>query len=593
MVTNRQQYKEKVSQMISWGHWFALFNIILSLVLSSRYLFITDWPGTLLGRIYALVSWLGHFGFITFAVYLLILFPLTFIIMSQRLMRVLSAILATAGLTLLIIDTEVFFRFRLHLNPTVWGLLINPDETELVRDWQLLFICIPVILLIELLFGTWSWQKLRSLNRQTFGKPLAAIFITAFIFTHMAYIWADANFYRPITMQRANLPLSYPMTARRFLEKYGLLDAQAYQDRLIQQGNPEAVDVEYPLAKLSYDERATKYNLLVIVVDGIRNQDMPDDMPKLSALADKNIQFTRHYSSGNMQDTGLFGLFYGISPTYIDSILAGKKSSALITALSQQNYQFGLFSASGFRSPLYRQALLSDFTLPPMVAQSNSATTEQWQEWVNSPGENNPWFSYIQYSNNSILNANADKAPTDFINKYHNSVNDIDQQIDSVMQTLSDKGLLEKTVVVITAAHGVEFNDTRQNVQGFGQNYSRYQLQVPLVIHWPGTPAQKINKMTGHTDIMATLMQRLLHVKNATSTYSQGEDLFTAQRRYPWVTAGDAKQLVVITPDETILISANGRYRTYDANFQQIDKEKPSLSLLLQVLTDVKRFMAN
>ncbi|XPE44711.1 DUF3413 domain-containing protein [Shigella flexneri] len=31
----------------------------------------------------------------------------------------------------------------------------------------------------------------------------------AFIASHVVYIWADANFYRPITMQRANLPLSY------------------------------------------------------------------------------------------------------------------------------------------------------------------------------------------------------------------------------------------------------------------------------------------------------------------------------------------------------------------------------------------------
>ncbi len=67
MVTNRQQYREKVSQMISWGHWFALFNILLSLGLGSRYLFIADWPASLAGRIYALVSWLGHFSFIVFA----------------------------------------------------------------------------------------------------------------------------------------------------------------------------------------------------------------------------------------------------------------------------------------------------------------------------------------------------------------------------------------------------------------------------------------------------------------------------------------------------------------------------------------------
>ena len=49
MVTHRQRYREKVSQMVSWGHWFALFNILLSLVIGSRYLFIADWPTTLAG----------------------------------------------------------------------------------------------------------------------------------------------------------------------------------------------------------------------------------------------------------------------------------------------------------------------------------------------------------------------------------------------------------------------------------------------------------------------------------------------------------------------------------------------------------------
>lgn len=94
-----------------------------------------------------------------FATYLLILFPLTFIVMSQRLMRFLSAILATVGMTLLLIDSEVFTRFHLHLNPIVWELVINPDQNEAARDWQLMFISVPVILLIEMLFATWSWQS--------------------------------------------------------------------------------------------------------------------------------------------------------------------------------------------------------------------------------------------------------------------------------------------------------------------------------------------------------------------------------------------------------------------------------------------------
>ncbi len=56
-------------------------------------------------------------------------------------------------------------------------------------------------------------------------RPACRPVFFLFISSHLIYIWADANFYRPITMQRANLPLSYPMTARRFLEKHGLLDA--------------------------------------------------------------------------------------------------------------------------------------------------------------------------------------------------------------------------------------------------------------------------------------------------------------------------------------------------------------------------------
>lgn len=130
MVTNRQRYREKVSQMVSWGHWFALFNILLASVIGCRYLFVADWPTTLTGRIYSWMSVVGHFSFLVFATYLLILFPLTFIVMSQRLMRFLSAILATAGITLLLIDSEVFTRFHLHLNPIVWELVINPDQTK-------------------------------------------------------------------------------------------------------------------------------------------------------------------------------------------------------------------------------------------------------------------------------------------------------------------------------------------------------------------------------------------------------------------------------------------------------------------------------
>ena len=586
MVTHRQRYREKVSQMVSWGHWFALFNILLSLVIGSRYLFIADWPTTLAGRIYSYVSIIGHFSFLVFATYLLILFPLTFIVGSQRGMRVLSVILGTAGMTLLLIDSEVFTRFHLHLNPIVWQLVINPDENEMARDWQLMFISVPVILLLELVFATWSWQKLRSLTRRRrFARPLAAFLFIDFFASHVVYIWADANFYRPITMQRANLPLSYPMTERRFLEKHGLLDAQEYQRRLIEQGNPDAVSVQYPLSELRFRDMGTGQNVLLITVDGLNYSRFEKQMPALAGFAEQNISFTRHMSSGNTTDNGIFGLFYGISPSYMDGILSTRTPAALITALNQQGYQLGLFSSDGFTSPLYRQALLSDFSMPSVRTQSDEQTATQWINWLGRYAqEDNRWFSWVSFNGTNIDDSNQQA----FARKYSRAAGNVDDQINRVLNALRDSGKLDNTVVIITAGRGIPLSEEEETF-----DWSHGHLQVPLVIHWPGTPAQRINALTDHTDLMTTLMQRLLHVSTPASEYSQGQDLFNPQRRHYWVTAADNDTLAITTPKKTLVLNNNGKYRTYNLRGERVKDEKPQLSLLLQVLTDEKRFIAN
>ncbi|AWK14519.1 LPS biosynthesis-modulating metalloenzyme YejM [Candidatus Fukatsuia symbiotica] len=602
MVTNRQRYRENVSGMISWGHWFALFNILFSLAIGSRYLFVSNWPASLPGRIYALTSWLGHFSFIVFVAYVLIIFPLTFLVMSQRVLRFISVVLATVGLTLLLIDSEVFTRFHLHLNSVIWELIADPEQDELTRDKLFIFFCVPIIFLIEMFFGTWCWQRLRSLNRKPVVKPLVALFTGAFFASHLMYSWADANFYRPITMQRANLPLSHPMTARNFLEKHGMLDKQEYQRRLIEQGSPDALAVEYPLNKISFsgknmDGEDNGYNLLLILIDGIRSSNLASDMPILTQFADANLQFTRHYSSGNRQNTGLFGLFYGISPTYLGGILAARKPSALINALDTRGYQFGLFSSDGFKSSLYRQALLSDFSLPTPIQQNDSVTTTQWQQWLINRSTDRKWFSYINFNGaTEDQNKTAEKGlplSTDFIHHYQASAQNTDRNIMTIIATLKKNYQWDKTVVIITAAHGIEFNDSGDGTWGAGSKFNREQLQVPLIIHWPDRSAQKIDKLTNHEDIMVTLMQHLLHVNTPPQDYSQGEDLFAIKRKNNWVTTGDDGMLVITTPTQTILLHDDGNYRTYDQQGNEIKDHKPPLALLLQVLTETKRFIAN
>ncbi|MEQ5402900.1 LPS biosynthesis-modulating metalloenzyme YejM [Providencia rettgeri] len=571
MVTHLR-YRDKVSNMIGWGHWFALFNILLSLVLSSSYLFIFDWPDTLTGRIYAFVSWLGHFSFVVFATYLLIIFPLTFIVMSQRLLRLLCVALATAGITLLIFDIRVFSQFGLHLTPQVWDLVINPTKGEMAREWQLMFISIPIIFLVEMLFATWSWQKLRSLNRQTFGKPLAAIFIVTFIMSHLMYAWADANFYRPITMQRYNYPLSQPMTARKLLDRYGLLDLTEHQNRVFQQGSPTALKLNYPLKPLSYYDQGADYNLLLLVIDDLGDKSQQDSMGALNEFKEISTQFTNHYTAGLRNDTALFGLFYGISSTYFDNILNGRHPSALIEALQHQGFQFGLFSTDGFNSPLFRQAILADYSLPAKTADNDNLTVTQWNNWLDNLKNGSPWFSFLN------IKGTPGSAKTN-------------EQINRVMAALQRDNRLQNTIVIVTANYNNQ--GKAENEWLDGKHFNRDNMQVPLFIYWPNTPAQQIDKLTSHQDVMTTLMQRLLHVSNPPDDYSQGEDLFSVKRTYPWVITGDNDDVVITTDNATLYMDQNGQFNIYDKQGAIERNEKPDLAELLKIFTELKRFNEN
>ncbi|WP_158380011.1 LPS biosynthesis-modulating metalloenzyme YejM [Candidatus Williamhamiltonella defendens] len=571
MRMKRQHYREKLSQMISWGHWFVLFNIFLTLIFGSRYLFVSDCPTSFLGRVYALVGWLGHFSFIIFVVYLLILFPLTFIIFSQRLLRFFSVILATSWLALLLIDGEIFTRFHLHMTPMIWAFLINPEQTQMSRDWLCLFIAIPIIFSIEMLVSIFCWQKLRTSTKKIFINLLIGLFITAFCTSHILYSWADAHFYRPITMQRSNLPFSYPMTARNFLQQYGLFNQQKYEKQLIENDKVNASSIEYPLSKLTFDDKGSGYNLLLIVINNIKTPDFEKAMLKAGAFAQAHLQFKNHYSSGSKEETGLLGLFYGISSTYLDSILFTRKPSVLICSLEAQGYQFGLFSSDGFKNLLYRQALFTDFSLPAPMLQSNRKTTEEWYKWFSKKLNTSPWFSYIHFNTSSTA-----------IEPYEARIKNIDQQISEIIDVLKKDHQFTKTVIIITGTYSAAENQNKI-----------IPSKVPLIVYWPKISMQIIHKLTSHQDIMATIMQKLLHTTTAVKEYSQGENLFTPERLYPWILTKKNKKILVVTLNTMIVLDDNGSYHTYDQRGNIIQNDTSGLSLLLQVLTETKRFIAD
>lgn len=583
-LKNNHFKDEQVSQIVSWGHWFTLFNIFVVIILGSQYLMIGDWPRTFMGRFYAIISAIGHFSFLTFIAYLILLFPLSFFIYSSRWQRIIATIIATLGITLLLIDIDVFSHFRMHLNLSIWQLLTTQKASFLSTA----FILIPFILLIEILFAIWSWKKLRSLTkRKRFAKPVVLIFILCFISSHLIHIWADANFYRPITMQRSSLPLSYPLTARHFLERYGFIEQNDYRNRVIQEGNPFALAIEYPLGRITFNTEQQMKNVVMIAIDGWNYDLLYNNMPWLNQFAQNNLFFANHYGASNQSYLNDFSLFYGLDPNYYNSILASHKTSALIDAVIKQHYNLGLFSADGFAEPLYRYALLSNFTLPEPKKQTNRQVTDNWMAWHDKQNEldnHAPLFSVIQYS----LGFKNKNIP---IAELKTEAKKLDQYLESIISYLKLSNAFDNTIIVITGSNDISVNENLKiAIRDNTKSFSRESLKVPLIISWPNKEIKQISDVTTQTDILSTLMQEAFNVTTPPQQYSQGKNLFDQKSRQ-WIIAGNENEIAALYSDKTVVLDEFGRSKVYDLNDKLEKDEKISLPIFLQIVTENRRFM--
>ncbi|UTZ38027.1 DUF3413 domain-containing protein [Vibrio campbellii] len=597
MVDSGNSYGERVSRLVGWGHWFAFFNIVASMLIGTRYIVQSPWPETLMGQFYLAVSWVGHFGFLVFALYLLVLFPLTFVLPSRKLFRLVAVIFATVGQTVLLIDTQAYQSINLHLNPVVWELLFSEDKSAISSDLQHLFVVMPLIFLVQLALSEWVWRKQRKLSHKHVGRPLAAVFFLSFMTSHLVYIWADAYFYNPITSQRSNFPLSYPMTAKSFMEKHGLLDREEYLKRLAEnQGNIDLVS--YPLEKLEFNRRGNKLNVLMISVNNLRADALnQDEMPNLYKFAQDNQNFTNHYSSSN--DTyGAFGLFYGLPSSYASSIKAQGSAPVLLDVLKDQDYSFGLFSGNGFEDDLYSEVIFRGLNLANDLDGTQAHTDKQsiaaWNLWLTEQAKQ-PWFSYIEVTTvdnfeSEPMAANEEVPASERFKKaYEQSVKSADKTVAEIIADLEAKELLANTIVVITSNHGSEFNETNTNSWGANSNYSRYQLQVPMVIHWPGMLPAEFTHSTSHLDLSVTLLQDMLGVSSNPYDYSSGRNLFDESRRR-WILAGDTREIALITGSQTTVIDKFGNYKLYDSNYKRLRETSPKLPVLMQGLTELQRF---
>lgn len=309
MILGETPRRKLVTQLVNWGHWFALLNIIVAVTIAAIYILNSPAPGTLTGTFYLFVNWISHIGFLTFFAFVILILPLCYLVPNAKLVKAISSVLAATGLALLAFDALLYNKYGVHLSFNSAELIRNEAQTAMAQfgwqQWGFLLLLFIVWLSFQLIVANAIWKRIARLQKRKLGLPISGFFVSCFVLSHAMHVWADANLYQPIVQQDNMFPLSYPATAKTLMSRYSLLDIEDYQQRKALQFNQNIQGINYPAEPVYCSVDQTKRVLVLTLVDA-----------QLPATITGLNRFEQHYLLSSSKHSGLTTVLYGLPELY-------------------------------------------------------------------------------------------------------------------------------------------------------------------------------------------------------------------------------------------------------------------------------------
>jgi len=608
----KSESKLKINRkmLFRWSSWFSLFNFFVVVILVGRYLTFTTDLEYFLQFIYIFTVLLGHASVLVFLPFLMVFVPVILITPRQTILRTAGVCIGTIGVTGLILDFDVYSQYRFHLNGMVFDFIINGGREIFDFSWVTYTfgaLVVFAVILLQIFFSYLAWEISKKASKINIRNKVIFIVLSLLISSNLIHAWADASYYRPITSIARHLPLLRPVTAKRFMEKYGFVNLdETWKLNKLSERKIKNTATNYPVSKLKFKPDIEPLNVVFIVIDSWRF-DMLDE--KITPNINQFIQefpvlnFKNHTSGGNGTRTGIFSMFYGVFGSYWRLMETEQIGPVFIKELLNRDYQMGVFASSKLTSPAFNQTVFSDVEDLRFYSDGDDAwerdldTVNDWESWLQTRDTGMPFFNFFFFDSahayafppdyerpfTPILERvdyhelDNDYNPLPFINRYKTSLHFIDSLIGKVLSRLAKEKILEESLIVITSDHGQEFNDNKKNYWGHGSNFTKYQINVPLIIYWPGKDLATYTHLTNHVDLTPTIIKDLLKCENQLSDYSNGRSLFGTNERQ-WIFSGGGLSSQAIIEKERITELFNtGGYEifTHDYSVKKDAKLNP------------------
>ncbi|MCW5588304.1 MAG: sulfatase-like hydrolase/transferase [Legionellales bacterium] len=595
--------------------WIWLFNTVLMWLIASHYLFNVLplnlyflgpylGPINIFGKIlvyfYLLITYCSYFALLAFLPSLLMM-VISIILPWRRLIFLLSSMLFSLALLLLYTDTYIFNLYRFHLNSMIFSMFISGSMGNDVlnfssRENLMLFFMIGLMMSAQICVHFLAAYCSKRFSLRMI-KRYAIVNGGCLILSFILLILGASTGINQFSKQNVIFPgydifinVVFPKNMAQFLQR----ESETRYSQLAQNSAP----LNYPQHPLIIKPNEKLPNIFIIGIDAWRFDSLtPEITPNIARFAQQSIEFKQHFSGGNATLPGLFSLFYSIPSQYWTAMTASKTSPVLIDILQQFHYSIGIFaSANLYVPPLYENIFvkikhLQRITPGNYAVDRDRKITQEFQTFLQKHPQ--PKFAFlfydsahayctlqdypqpfqpaIQHCNRLLLNNDTNLIP--YLNRYRNALHFIDGEVAKDLAAIKAQGLWDNSIIIITSDHGQEFNDNHLNYWEHASNFTRYQIQVPLVIHWPGKNADTINYPTSHYDIVPTLLQDVFHCRNPTNDYSIGENLFI-QKLQPYLIVGSYSYMGLVTKDYILSFLNSGEVLVQTLGAKTLHQQK-------------------
>lgn len=616
--------------------WYFLVNVVffwilgwryLSAILSSATLYentladLSSPAGKCVVILFTLVNYFSYMMLLAFLPAIMI-FLLAIFVRSVRVIGLTSVILAALSIICLIVDGQIFSMFKFHLNPMVCSFLFNSEWRGFFdfSSYELVLMSgsIAAVFIIEFIVAWLVWTKIIVVERFKTGKTIALFWLVGALFSYIALLITIAQGNNLLSQQTPTLPFYTQLVVHAIPIKNAKNILMRFSEENFSQPLFPNNPLHYPLHTMRCEAPHKPYNIILIMVDALRADGLQTKyMPNVMAFSKKAWTFKNHFSGGNATQPGVFSLFYSIPSNYWTAVLKQKKTPVFVDLLLKYGYATRIIWSMGLYNPPFDKTIYSglkhlplDGVLDKDISNWDRGTTKKVVQYLTSRKQNEPFYLHVFYDSPhgfcahqnipspfkpaveycSRISLSNDLDPLPYYNRYLNSVKFTDEEIGKVLKTIQKQGYLKNTIVIITSDHGQEFNDNQQNYWGHSGNFTKSQVQVPLVIYWPGEKPMNIEYMTNGYDIIPTLLTRLFSCKNPTADYSIGQNLLQEKGRLPFILAGSYINMGLIEPDRLTTLETSGRVTITDTSAAVLPHAKPRTKRIHQALGLMRRY---